>query len=139
MVVRTGSAPIPCSDLVAFVGDDGLHSTPTQLSADHTGRVGAVGDHRVGASAGPAAPEPGHVNLGEHLGEHRAVVALSAGDDHRQRAPVPIDRLMDLHGQSAPGTPDAVSGWFNLVPGQILVIRSRPPVSGSGRVVFVAC
>ena len=39
------------------------------------------------------------MDLREHLGEHRAVVALAAGDDHRKRTPVTIDGLMDLRGQ----------------------------------------
>lgn len=79
------------------------------------------------------------MDLGEDVGKHRTVVALPSGDDHRQRPTVPVDRLMDLRRQPTAGAADAVTRRFNLVPGQILVIRSRPPVSCSGRVVFVAC
>lgn len=86
--------------------------------ADHTGRVGAVRDHRIRPGPRPASPVPGHVDLGEQLGEHRSVVALPSGDDHRHRPAVPIDGLMGRR-QPAAGAADAM-------PGQILLIRSRP-------------
>lgn len=120
------AATLPGCGLVALVGDYGLDAASAQLGADDPGRVGPIRDDRIGTGPRSAWTVAGNVDLGEDFGEHGAVVALPASDDHRERAAVSVDGLMDLRGQPAAGAADAVSGWFNLVPGQILVIRSRP-------------
>lgn len=43
----------------------------------------------------------GHNDLIEHTGQHRLVVALPAGNHHRQRAALAGDGGVDLGGQPA--------------------------------------
>src|SRR5690606_1546019 len=116
-------ASLPSSGLISFDGDDRLDPAAAQLGADHAGRVGPVSDDRIGTRPRPARTGAGNMDLGEDLGQHGAVVALPAGDDHCQRAAVSVDGLVDLRRQPASGAAYAVTGRFNLAPGQILVIR----------------
>lgn len=41
------------------------------------------------------------MDLRQDMGEHGTVVALSAGDHHRQWSAPPVDGLVDLGGQPA--------------------------------------
>lgn len=70
--------------------------------------------HPVGYACGQA-PGAGR-DVGQHLGEHRTVVALPAGDHDRQRSAAAIDRGVDLRRQPATGPADTVTRGFTLTP-----------------------
>lgn len=72
----------------------------------------------------PKSAGSGDVDLREYFGEHGAVVALAAGDDHRQRTSAPIHGLTDRGRQPTTRATDTIPSRFTFVPGQILVIRS---------------
>ncbi len=135
LVSAFAASPFAGGSLVAFVGDHGLDPAMAQFIADHAGRVRAVSEYGIRAGAWPATTKSGNVDLRQHRTQHRTVIALPAGDDHRKRSAMSVNGLMDLRGQPAAGAADAMTRRFNLVPGQILVIRSRPCVLlGTGRV-----
>src|SRR5699024_7188869 len=117
------AAPLPGGDMVALGRDHSGDPTPAQLPADDTGGVGTVGDHHVGPSTWPAATQTWNVDVGEDLGEHRTVVALSSGDHDRQRATLAVNSMMDLRGQPAARASDAVTCGFNLLERRFLVVR----------------
>ena len=105
---------LTCCDLAGLLRDDRLDPARGQHAPVHAAGVGAVGHHDVGARAWTSRPRAGHANVGQHLGQHRAVVALPAGDHQRQRPAVAVDRGVDLAGQPATGAAHAVTCGFSL-------------------------
>jgi hypothetical protein len=65
----------------------------------------------------------GHHDTVEHLRQLGAVTGLTARDQHRQTATVPVDDQMSLGGQPTAGAAHGVIGQLIV---QILVIRVRP-------------
>lgn len=86
-------------DGVAFLRDDRGDVATAELPSDRAGRVRLVGDDRVGASARPATTLAGDVDVGQYFGQHRAVVALAAGDHIRQRPTATVDGTVNLGRQ----------------------------------------
>lgn len=109
-------------DLVALLRDDRGDPAGSEHPAVHPTGVGLVRGNRVRAGAGPPGTDPWHPDVVEDLFEHRAVVALPAGDHDSQWQAVPVDGVMDLRGQTATGAADAMTSGFNVVGGQILVV-----------------
>lgn len=94
-----GAFALAGSDLVPLPRDHARDPAPGEESAVAPRGVGAVGEALVGASAGPAPARSRSPDLGQHLDQHRAIIALPAGDGRRQRTPVPIDHGMDRRRQ----------------------------------------
>src|SRR5699024_6462035 len=84
---------------VAFLWNHGGDTATAELAADRAGRIRLVRDHRVRAGAGPAPAVAGHVDIGQYFSEHRAVIALPAGDHIRQRSAAAVDGTVDLGRQ----------------------------------------
>lgn len=59
--------------------------------------------------------------------KHRAIVGLPSPDEHHQRPSVAVDKVMNLAGQPAAGTPNAMVRRLDQ---QILVIRPSPLCRG---------
>jgi hypothetical protein len=59
--------------------------------------------------------------------EHGAIVGLAGADEHHQRPSAPVDEVMNLAGQAATGTADAVVRRLDV---QIRVIRPSPLCGG---------
>ncbi len=119
-------------DLIALLGDHDPDATGAEHAPVHAGPIGFVREDRVRPGAGAPAADPGNADVVKDLLEHRPVVALPAGDHDRQRQTVPVDGVMDLRGQPAPRATDTVTGGFDLIQPQILVIRSCPLCPGQG-------
>ena len=135
-----GTFALAGSGLVPLLRDHARDPAPGEVSAVDPRGVGAVGEDLVGASAGPASARARNPDLGQHLDQHRAVIALSARDDRRQRTPVPIDHCMDLRRQPASRPTDPVTCKFTRTTqgavDEVLtarpVIRFGPPCPARG-------
>lgn len=125
-----GSLAFAGGDLVALVRDHRSDPAGAEHAPVHPTGIRIVGGDGVWSGAWPAASRSGNADVVEDLFEHRAVIALSTGHDDRQREAVPVDGVMDLRRQPAAGATDTVPCRFNLVPRQILVIRSCPLCPG---------
>ena len=113
-VAHLGVHGVGGGDLITFLRDNGGDSASAQHPSSGPAGVGTVSDHGIGTRTWvPAVTR--HDDLIEHAFQHRLVVALPAGDHHRQWAAIAIDGGMNLGGQPTAGASDAMTCRFTLV------------------------
>lgn len=111
------------TDLVRRFGNDCDDSaSPQSLSGRLTG-VGLVATEAIGARTWPALLTTVDCQVCEQMLQHRAIVGLTGTDEHDQGSSASVDEVMNLAGQPATGTANAV---VTRLAGQIRVIRPSP-------------
>lgn len=102
------ASPQTVTDLIGGLWDDPTDATPTEVSTDRAGRVGAIRKHDRRAGSWPTEsssrdPDSGHDRL-----EGRRITGLACSDVDRQRPRPAVAGQVDLRAQAAAGASERV-------------------------------
>lgn len=121
------AASLPVGNLIGGFGYRRADSATPQQHPGRTTGICLIATNPVRAGARSTAAAAADFQVREQMLKYRAVVGLPSPDEHHQRPSVAVNEVMNLAGQPAAGTPNAMVRRLDQ---QILVIRPSPLCRG---------